>query len=409
MDDGRRRCYSDHGPNTCASGKYLGTLRHVGSLKARRPLPEDMEPRDLAAHDEYRAGRGVEEVARELGRDPDSFVKLASNENPFGPAPAAIAAIRKCATQVNRYPTAAHTDLAERLAEIWDVSRAQIWLGNGGDAALDYLARAMLDPGQGVLVPDPGFAYYAMSARYHHGTVERYSLEKNAGFPLDAETVLTAYDGERIVYLTSPHNPTGGTFRPGTISQIAAETAPETLIVVDEAYNEYAETESVVPLVAERDDIAVLRTFSKAYGLAGLRLGYAITPEAWADAYAKVNTPFSASEIACRAGLAALEDDHHVYRSVETATWAREYIADNLDVRTFDSEANFVLVDVSSVEPTGEETAATTVTSAAMEAGVIVRDCTSFGLPDCIRLTCGTREETRTAVSVLQEVLAECG
>lgn len=408
MYDCRSLRDSDHDRIRRAAGKNLRTLRDVGSLKARRPLPEDMEPRDLSAHVEYRAGRGVEEVARELGRDPDSFVKLASNENPFGPAPAAIAAIRKWATEVHRYPTASHTDLAERLAEKWDVSREQIWLGNGGDAALDYLARAMLEAGDRVLVPDPGFAYYAMSARYHHGTVGSYPVERESGFTLDAETVLSAYDGERIVYLTSPHNPSGGTFDPPAIRQIAAETDSETLILVDEAYGEYADTETVVPLVQERDDIAVLRTFSKAYGLAGLRLGYAVTPPEWAEAYAKVNTPFSASEIACRAGLAALDDDQHVHRSVETAKWAREYIADRLDVRTFESEANFVLVDVSGVEAPAEQTAATAVTSAAMEAGLIVRDCTSFGLPGCVRITCGTREETRTAVTTLQEVLAEC-
>lgn len=364
-----------------------------------------MQPRDLSAHTEYRAGRGVEEVARELGRDPDSFVKLASNENPFGPAPAAVNVIRDVATAVNRYPTASHTDLTEAIAAELDVTPAQIWLGNGGDAALDYLARAFLDPGERVLVPDPGFAYYAMSARYHHGQVDTYPLEKADDFRFTAETVLDAYDGERIVYLTSPHNPTGGTITPAGVRTIARETDAHTLVVVDEAYGEYATTESVVPVVADRDDIAVLRTFSKAYGLAGLRLGYAVTPRTWADAYARVNTPFSASEIACRAGRAALDDDTHVQRSVETARWSRSYIGSELSARTFESEANFVLVDVSAVGADGDQSAASAVTQAALERGLIVRDCTSFGLPGCIRVTCGTREETKRAVTVLEEVI----
>jgi histidinol-phosphate aminotransferase len=365
-----------------------------------------MQPRDLSAHTEYRAGRGVEEVAREFGRDPDSFVKLASNENPFGPSPAAVNVIRDVATTVNRYPTTSHTDLVDAIAAEWDVTPAQIWLGNGGDGALDYLARAFLEPGDRVLVPDPGFAYYAMSARYHHGAVEVYPLKRTEEFALTPATVLDAYDGERIVYLTSPHNPTGGTFTPSAIETIARETDDQTLVVVDEAYGEYATTDTVVPLVADRDDIAVLRTFSKAYGLAGLRLGYAVTPQPWADAYASVNTPFSASEIACRAGLAALDDATHVQRSVEAARWGRGYLARELPVRTFESEANFVLIDVSDVPADGEETPASVVTEAALERGLIVRDCTSFGLPSCIRVTCGTRAETKRAVTVLEEVLA---
>lgn len=365
-----------------------------------------MQPRDLSAHTEYRAGRGVEEVARELGRDPDSFVKLASNENPLGPSPAAVNVIRDDATAVHRYPTASHTDLVDAIAATWDVRPPQIWLGNGGDAVLDFLARAFLDAGDRVLVPDPGFAYYGMSARYHHGEVTTYPLAKSENFALTAATVLDAYDDERIVYLTSPHNPTGGTFTPSAIRTIARETGNQTLVVVDEAYGEYATTESAIPIVADRDDIAVLRTFSKAYGLAGLRLGYAVTPQPWANAYARVNTPFSASEIACRAGLAALDDETHVQRSVEAAKWGRTYLATELSARTFASEANFVLVDVSNVDPEGQQTTASFVTRAALERGVIVRDCTSFGLPECIRVTCGTREETKRAVSVLEEVLA---
>ncbi|MFB6136063.1 MAG: histidinol-phosphate transaminase [Halobacteriaceae archaeon] len=357
-----------------------------------------MEPRDLSDHAEYRAGRGIEEVARELGRDPAEFVKLASNENPFGPSPRAVEAIRDHADGVHHYPKASHADLTAALADRWDVADEQVWLANGGDGALDYLSRAFLDPGDAVLAPTPGFAYYPMSARYHHGTVREYGLAAEDGFALTADRVLSAYDGERIVYLTSPHNPTGGRFAVEDVERVAAETGEETLVVVDEAYGEFADAPSVVPLLEERDDLAVLRTFSKAYGLAGLRLGYAVVPGAWADAYARVNTPFAASEVACRAGLAALDDGEHVAETVETVAWAREYLRDELDARTYESHGNFVLANVGD---------AASVYEAAVERGVIVRDCTSFGLPDCVRVTCGTREETRRAVTVLNEVLAE--
>ncbi|WP_049970817.1 histidinol-phosphate transaminase [Haladaptatus cibarius] len=355
-----------------------------------------MEPRDLSAHVAYQAGRGIEEVARELGFDPDDLVKLASNENPFGPSPAAVDAIRNGAGNASSYPKASHTDLTAQLAERWNVEPAQVWLANGGDGALDYLSRAMLEPGDEVLVPSPGFAYYGMSARYHHGGVSEYSLSKDDGFKLAADAVLSAYDGERIVYLTSPHNPSGGMFSLDAVDTIADETDEKTLVVVDEAYGEYAEASSAISLLDERDDVAVLRTFSKAFGLAGVRLGYAVVPDDWADAYACVNTPFAASELACRGGLAALTDDEHVEKSVETARWAREYIYDNLDAPTWESHGNFVLAEVGN---------ASEVTEAVQERGVILRDCTSFGLPECVRITCGTKDETERAVQELNEVL----
>ncbi|WP_256300430.1 histidinol-phosphate transaminase [Haloarchaeobius salinus] len=362
-----------------------------------------MKPRDLSAHVAYEAGRGIEEVARDLGVDPAALTKLASNENPHGTSPAAVEAIRGTAPGVSSYPKAAHADLRDALADRWDCDAAQVWLANGGDGALDYLARAMLDPGDTVLVPDPGFAYYGMSARYHHGEVETYELACPE-LALTPETVLSDYDGERIVYLTSPHNPTGGTFTLDAIEHIADETAEETLVLVDEAYGEYADVESARGLLEERDDVAILRTFSKAYGLAGVRLGYALVPRDWADAYARVNTPFAASELACRAGLAALEDDAHVEKSVETARWAREYMREEIDAPVWPSEGNFVLVDVS--EARGPESAGA-VADEMQRAGVIVRDCTSFGLPGCVRITCGTEDGTREAVETLNEVLGK--
>ena len=363
-----------------------------------------MQPRDLSDHVAYEAGRGIEEVARELGRDPSEFVKLASNENPHGPSPAAAVAIRETASSVSSYPKSAHTDLTEAVADRWDVDAAQVWLANGGDGALDYLARAMLEPGDTVLVPSPGFAYYGMSARYHHGDVREYALEREADFAQTPETVLESYEGDRIVYLTSPHNPSGSTIALEDVERVAEETDDDTLLVVDEAYGEFADRDSAVALIEgrdgfdARDDIAVLRTFSKAYGLAGVRLGYAVVPGEWGDAYARVNTPFAASELACRAGLAALEDEEHVDRTVETVLESRAYMRDTIDAHVWPSEGNFVLVAVGDAAAVAREM---------QERGVIVRDCTSFGLPGCIRITCGTTEATERAVETLNDVLAD--
>ena len=357
-----------------------------------------MEPRDLSDHSPYVPGRGVEEVARELGVDRSELIKLSSNENPHGPSPAAVEAIREHADRVNVYPKSSHTDLTARIAEQWDVDPEQVWVSPGADGSIDYLSRAALEPDDQVLVPDPGFAYYAMSARYHHAEVTEYALSADDGFEQTAEAVLTAYGGERVVYLTSPHNPSGSVFHLDAIRAIADATAEETLVVVDEAYGEFAGVDSAIPLVDERDDVAVLRTFSKAYGLAGLRIGYSVVPERWGGAYARVNTPFAANELACRAALAAVDDDDHVERSVETARWAREYIADELDAETFDSEGNFVLARVGDASALAE---------AAKREGVIIRDCTSFGLPDCVRISTGTREDTVEAVDRLNRVLAD--
>ncbi|MEF8775509.1 MAG: histidinol-phosphate transaminase [Haloarculaceae archaeon] len=354
-----------------------------------------MEPRDLSAHAVYRAGHGVEETARELGMDPAELVKLSSNENPFGPSPAAVEVIRERAPETHTYPKAVHADLVAAIAERWSVADEQVWLGAGGDGVIDYLGRAFLADGDGVLHPEPGFAYYPMSARYHGGVPRTYTLEKAADFDQTADVVLESYDGERIIYVTTPHNPTGAEMSLVEIEGLAAATGTDTLLVVDEAYGEFGDAESARTLLDEREDVAILRTFSKAYGLAGLRLGYALVPAGWADAYARVNTPFAVSSLACSAGLAALEDEDHVDRTVETAAWARDYMREHLAVRTWPSGGNFVLAEVGDAER---------VTQAAKRAGVIVRDCSSFGLPACVRITCGTREETRQAVDVLNEV-----
>ena len=357
-----------------------------------------MQPRDLSDLSPYVPGRGAEEVARELGMDPDDLTKLSSNENPHGPSPAAVEAIRETAPNVGVYPKASHTDLAEKLAAHWDVTPEQVWVTPGADGALDYLSRAFLDPGDRVLAPEPGFSYYRMSARYHHGEVATYSLAKADDFAQTPDTVLDAYDGERIVYLTTPHNPTGAEFSRAAIVDLAAAVDDHTLLVVDEAYAEYTDAPSAIDLLDTHDNVAVTRTFSKAYGLAGLRVGYGVVPEAWAEAYARVNTPFAASEVGCRAALAALDDDEHLERTVETARWARDYLRDHLDAPTWESGGNFVLAEVGD---------ASAVADATQRRGVIVRDCSSFGLPECVRVSCGTREGTRRAVETINDVLAE--
>ena len=370
-----------------------------------------MQPRDLSAHTPYVPGKGIEEVARELGVEPADLVKLSSNENPHGPSPAAVEAGKTAVEGVHHYPKASHTDLTAALADEWGVETEQVWVSPGADGSLDYVSRAALEPGDRVLSPEPGFAYYPMSTRYHHGEVATYELSPADEFQQDAATVLAAYDGERVVYVTSPHNPTGTEFPRDELETLLAEVDDDTLVVVDEAYGEYTEQPSAVGLLDDHDNLAVTRTFSKAYGLAGLRIGYALVPESWGDAYAKINTPFAANEVGLCAALAALEDDDHVEQSVDTAAWAREYMAERLGVPTVDGTGNFLLAHVGEVDTDGTdvdaETPGAAVAAAAKRRGVIVRDTGSFGLPAYVRISCGTREETRTAVETLNDVFAE--
>ena len=356
-----------------------------------------MRPRDLSMHTPYAAGRGLEEVAAEIDADPATLVKLSSNENPLGPSPKAVEAIKEHAGTVNTYPKAAHNELTERIATNWELDPTQVWLGNGGDGALDYIARALLEPGAAVLVPDPGFSYYGMSVRYHHGHVHSYPLRKADDFAQTPAQVLDAYDGERIVYIITPHSPTGTEMAHEDILTVADEVGPETFVLVDEAYGAYSDRPSAVSLMEGRDDIGILRTFSKTYGLAGLRVGYILAPGAWARAYESINTPFAVNELALRGAIAALGDDAFLDRSVEVAKWSREYLREHLTARTWPSAGNYVLADV------GDGAA---VQQAAQQRGVIVRDCGSFGLPECIRITTGTEDGTRKAVSVINDVVA---
>jgi histidinol-phosphate aminotransferase len=347
-------------------------------------------------HTPYAAGRGIEEVAKGVGIDPDDLIKLSSNENPLGPSPKASAAVKAATDSVNTYPKSSHADLRERLANDWGVATEQVWLGNGGDGALDYLSRALLNPDEAVLVPDPGFAYYAMSTQYHHARVNTYPLHKAEDFAQTPANVLNAYNGERIVYVITPHSPTGSEMSHDDILQIADGVADDTFVLVDEAYGAYTETPSATHLMEGRDDIGVLRTFSKSYGLAGLRVGYILAPKAWADAYEYINTPFAVNKLALKAALAALDDVGFVERSVETAKWSREFMYENLQARTWESAGNYVLAEV------GDGQA---VQQAAQARGVIIRDTASFGLPECVRITTGTKEGTQRAVKVLNDVV----
>ncbi len=352
--------------------------------------------RDLSHLDEYVPGRGVDEVAREHDLDPDEMVKLASNENPLGPPPAAMEELRENVEEASVYPTALHADVKEEVAKYADAPVENTVLGAGADGVFDTVCRACIEDGDDILCPEPGFSYYRMAAENVGGAANSYPIPKEDGFRYSADAVVNSYSGEKIVYLTSPNNPTGSVLSLDEIQQVADEV--DGLVFVDEAYWEFSSRDSAVDLV-DRGDIAVARTFSKAWGLAGMRFGYAVVPDELAEAYRKVVTPFSVGTLTLYAADAALQDTDHVEETLELVEWGREYLTEELDAHVYPSEANFVLIDVS--PRTAEE-----VAKELERRGVIVRDTTSFGLPECIRVNVGTRDDTKRAVKEINDV---CG
>jgi len=357
--------------------------------------------RDLSALDEYVPGRGVEEVAREHGLDPDDIAKLASNENPLGPPPAARDAVRDAALEASVYPTALHDETRREVADELGAPAENVVLGAGADGVFDTVGRAVIEDGDAVLTPSPGFSYYGMSARSLGGRESSYPLrEEDGGFAYDADRIADAYDGEKVVYITAPNNPTGTDTTLETVERVA--DGVDGVVFVDEAYGEFSDRETAVPLALERDDVAVARTFSKAYGLAGLRVGYGVLPDELASAYRKVVTPFCVGTVSLRAARAALGDDEHLRETLELTRWGRGYMRDELDAPMYETAANFVLVDVSPHD-------ASEVAEELERRGVIVRDTTSFGLPSCVRVSVGTRDETRRAVRELNDVYRDRG
>ena len=348
-----------------------------------------MKTRDLSEHKEYTPGKSTGEVAMEIGKDRSEIINLSSNENPLGPSPEVVKALIEKSQDVNRYPKEGYKTLINKIAQKWGIGNGQVWIANGGDGAIDYISRAMIEPGDCVLVPNPGFAYYGMSSMFHHGGVEEYDIGKKEEFELSAKNVLRGYDGQKIVYITSPNNPTGGIFSIKEIEKIVDGVRDDSLVVVDEAYGEYSGEKSSIELCKKYQNVAVIRTFSKAYGLAGCRIGYAIVPENGSEEYARVNTPFAVGELSCYAAISALGDEKHLEESVETAKWSRQYMEKNLNRNVIKSYANFVLVEVGNATKSFEQL---------KSKGIIVRDCTSFGMAEYIRVTCGDREQTKRVV-----------
>ena len=348
----------------------------------------------------YRPQRPMHELQRELGLE--RMVKLASNEGAFGPLPAAVAAFEAAAGSLNRYPDAGGMRLREELARRHDVPLEQVVLGNGADELIRLCAVATLDAGDRAVLPWPSFPSYVVSAASAGAQPVAVPLAGRR-FDLDRMLSETQY-GSKLVYLPNPNNPTGVLLDRADVRRFLDEAPPDVLVVLDEAYAEYADPEPEGPALLRegRERLCVLRTFSKVYGLAALRIGYALASPQIADGLDRVRPIFNVNQPAQEAALASLHEGHAIGGRIAHARHARGALAAALAAAGLDpepSQANFVYADVPGGDSAG-------LADRLLRRGFIVRELTGFGAPGAIRVTAGTDEENELFAKALLQLVA---
>jgi histidinol-phosphate aminotransferase len=355
----------------------------------------------------YVPGKPLTELEREYGIA-DS-VKLASNENPLGPSPQAIAAATAALGAVRLYPDGSGHELRQALARFHRVAPECITLGNGSNDVLVMLAEAFLTPAAEAVYSEYCFAIYPLAVQAT-GAIARVARARgpDEAMPLghDVQALRAAVNERtRIVFIANPNNPTGTWLGTAELSGFIASLADTTLVVVDEAYCDYAtavDCPDSSAWLAEHANLVVVRTFSKAYGLAGLRVGYALSHPGVAEILNRVRQPFNVNAVSLAAAVAALEDRAHVAAVAALNRAGLERLTSGcrtLGVRTFPSAANFLLVDVG--RPAGP------VYEAMLRAGVIVRPVAGYGLPNCLRISTGTAVENERCLRALAHALKD--
>ncbi|MEZ4402248.1 MAG: histidinol-phosphate transaminase [Kofleriaceae bacterium] len=366
-------------------------------------LVAGLAPAHVRQLDAYQPGKPVEELERELGIT--GAIKVASNENPLGPSPRALAAISGALASVHLYPDAAGHALRQALAARLGVSPAQLSLGAGSNDLLYQLVLALVGPDDEVLTPALGFLSYRLAA----AVAGRRFVETAAtprGADLDA-LIAGITPRTKLCVIGSPNNPTGAVYTAAQLERVLAALPPSGLLVVDEAYHDYAaawpEVEHVdgLALLARDPRVVVLRTFSKIYGLAALRVGYAVADPAVIDILGRVVRTFHVGTLAQVAAAAALADDEHVARSAALGRRCLERLRAEVrgpGVEVYPSLANFVLIE------TGRP--AQPVYDALLRRGVIVRPMAAWGLPTCIRVSVAAEDQLDRVIETLCAVLA---
>jgi histidinol-phosphate aminotransferase len=345
----------------------------------------------------YQPGRPIEEVARELGLPVDSIIKVASNENPFGPSPMAQAALRDAIPTVNLYPDGNAFMLKRKLAAKLGVEPANLVLGNGSNELIEFASHALLGPDTNIVVSQFCFAIYPIVARMFGAEVITVPA-KNYGHDLPA-MLRAINDRTRIIFVANPNNPTGTLVEREDLIKFVNEVPDDVLLAMDEAYVEFLDDPlDLVPLIrlGARKNLILMRTFSKIYGLAGLRIGYGIADAELIAGLEKTRQPFNANLLAQAGAAAALDDEEHIQRTRANNFAGLEFLARafrDMGLEYVPSFANFILVRVGD---------GARVFDAMQKLGVITRPMGGYQLPEWLRITVGTPEENRRTLAALK-------
>jgi histidinol-phosphate aminotransferase len=359
-----------------------------------------LAPEHVRRISRYIAGKPTDELARELGIEPSTIVKLASNENPRGPGPSVRAAIAEAVTELPRYPDSNGFALKAALSRRLSVASEQLVLGNGSNDVLELVSLAFLTPGDEAVYAQHAFIVYPLATQAR-GARGIEVPAKNLGHDLPAMRAAIT-PKTRVVFIANPNNPTGTWIAPAALQAFVASVPRDVVVVLDEAYNEYllpTDRATSVEWIARYPNLVVSRTFSKAYGLAALRVGYGIMDAAIAELLNRVRQPFNVNALAQAAALAALADADYVEESrlLNEAGLAQLTAGlEVLGVPYVPSHANFVLAKVG---------AASEVNTALLKQGVIVRPVANYGLPEWLRITVGLPEENTRFLTALAKVL----
>ncbi|MGC8744945.1 MAG: histidinol-phosphate transaminase [Verrucomicrobiia bacterium] len=347
----------------------------------------------------YQPGRPIEEVARELGLPFETIIKLASNENPLGPSPLAIEAMKKAVEQVNLYPDGNAYYLKNKLAEKLGVGTENLILGNGSNEIIEFIGHAFINPKAEVIVSEYSFAIYPIITKMFGGKLVTVPA-KNYGHNLKAmRNSIT--EKTAVVFVANPNNPTGTMAEESEVVDLIEKTPDSVLLVIDEAYIEFLDNplNTLRYIQQGKGNLILMRTFSKIYGLAGLRLGYGIASKEIIQILEKVRQPFNINLVAQQAAIAALDDIEHIRRTKENNKIGIAYYENEfkkLGLEYVQTYANFILVKVGDGQRVFNEM---------QKLGVITRPMGGYKLPEWIRITIGTPEENQKCINALKKVL----
>jgi histidinol-phosphate aminotransferase len=353
----------------------------------------------------YVGGKPISEVAREFGLDEAKIVKLASNENPLGMPDSAKRALEAAVAELGRYPDSNAFELKAVLAAHYDVPPEWITLGNGSNDILELAAHALVEKDQGIVYSQYSFAVYALATQ---GLGARAIVAPARAYGHDLDAIAAAITPDtRLVFIANPNNPTGTFIEGPAIEAFLQKVPPGVAVVLDEAYTEYLPAEKrydSIAWVRRFPNLIVSRTFSKAYGLAGLRIGFAVAQPELTDLLNRLRQPFNVNSLAQAAAIAALRDTEFLRKSAELNAqgyaWLRAAF-DKLGLEYVSSFGNFVLVRVGDDDEAGAR-----VNLALLKQGVIVRPVGSYGLPQWLRVTIGLPEENEVFIAALEKSLA---